>query len=93
MSNIGRIFIVLNLVLSAAFLGWALNALSTSKDLQQALADEQAVHKKDVEAKDGELQKLQGELTGVMEQTRTTREERDLAKADVERQKTNLEEL
>ena len=32
MSPIGRIFIVLNLLLSAAFLGWASNALGTSQD-------------------------------------------------------------
>jgi len=93
MSNIGRIFIVLNLVLSAAFLGWALNALSTSQDLTKALSEEKAAHAAAVQAKEAELSKLQVDLNGVMEQSRTTREQRDGLTAEVDRQKTQLEEL
>ncbi len=44
MSPIGRIFIVLNLILSAAFLGWAANALATTEDFKTQLTEEQAAH-------------------------------------------------
>ena len=44
MSPIGRIFIVLNLVLAVAFLGWASSALASSQDFKAQLADEEAAH-------------------------------------------------
>ena len=46
-----------------------------------------------VQGKEAELSKLQVDLNGVMEQSRTTREQRDGLTAEVDRQKTQLEEL
>jgi hypothetical protein len=93
MSPIGRIFIVLNLILAAAFLGWAANALATTdnyrEQLEQANADSAAA----IAAKDKEISDLNIANTGLSEQQRTHREERDQARAEVERQKTELTEL
>jgi chromosome segregation ATPase len=93
MSPIGRIFIVLNLILSAAFLGWAANALGTTKELKKELADAQAAHATALAAKDEELAKLDVDLKDVTEQQRTMREERDGIRAEADRLKTQVEEL
>jgi septal ring factor EnvC (AmiA/AmiB activator) len=93
MSPIGRIFIVLNLILSAAFLGWAANALGTTKELKKELADAQTAHATALAAKDDELAKLDVDLKDVTEQQRTMREERDGIRAEADRLKTQVEEL
>jgi len=93
MSPIGRIFIVLNLILSAAFLGWAANALGTTEELKQQIADEAAAHKTALEQKETELSQLTTNLNDVTEQQRQIREERDAVRAESERLKTQLDEL
>jgi hypothetical protein len=92
MSPIGRIFIVLNLILAAAFLGWASNALSTTEDYKQQLADANAEHTAAMEAKESELSKMQVDLNDVTRQQATFREERDQQKAEAERLRTQLDE-
>lgn len=92
MSPIGRIFIVLNLVLSAAFLGWASNALSTTEDYKTQLEDANKEHAAALEAKEAELSKMQVDLNDVTRQQATFREERDQQKADAERLRTQLDE-
>ena len=77
MSPIGRIFIVVNLVLAAAFLGWASNALSTTEDwkarAEKAKADMDAA----VAEKESEITDLQQAKNNADEQSRRFREERD----------------
>ena len=93
MSNIGRIFIVLNLILSAAFLGWAANALGKSEKYKDELAAAKKAHTDEIAAKDKELSDLQVQITGVTDQQRTFREQRDTFEAESNRLKTQLEEF
>jgi prefoldin subunit 5 len=93
MSPIGRIFIVLNLLLSAAFLGWAANALNNTESYKEQLAQARTEHEAALAAKDKELSDLQVNLNGVTEQQRTFREERDGSRAEADRLKTQLDEL
>ena len=44
MSAIGRIFLVLNLILAALFLGWASTSLATSAEYKQKYEDEERAH-------------------------------------------------
>ena len=55
MSPIGRIFIVLNLILSAVFAGWAANNLTASENFKQQLADSQSQIDALTAEKDGEI--------------------------------------
>ena len=93
MSPIGRIFVVLNLILSAAFLGWAANALSTTNDWRKKYSDEQAARAADVAKKDEELSRLGVELKGVTEQQRQFHSERDQKSAEADTLRRELEEL
>jgi len=93
MSPIGRIFIVLNLILSAAFVGWAASALEKTEQYKKQLADEKTASAAAIEAKDRELSDLQVQLNGVTDQQRTFREQRDGFEAESNRLKTQLDEL
>lgn len=62
MSSIGKIFVVLNLVLAAAFVGWAANAVSTSGDWMKKYNDAVAVAGKSKLDLDEELKKVRAEL-------------------------------
>ncbi|HEX6884128.1 MAG TPA: hypothetical protein VF530_12180 [Planctomycetota bacterium] len=93
MSPIGRIFIVLNLILSAAFLGWAANALQKTEKYKEDLAAAKKVHADELAAKEKELADLGIELNGVKDQQRTFREQRDGFEAESGRLKTQLDEL
>lgn len=93
MSPIGRIFIVLNLILSAAFLGWAANALQKTEEYKKQLTEAQAKHADELAAKEKELSDLGVELNGVKDQQRTFREQRDGFEAESNRLKTQLDEL
>jgi len=93
MSPIGRIFVVLNLILSAAFLGWAANALSTTQDWKKKYTDEQTARAADVAKKDEELSKLGVELKTVTEQQRQFHSERDQKAAEADTLRRELEEL
>jgi chromosome segregation ATPase len=93
MSPIGRIFIVLNLILSAAFLGWAANALEKTNKYKDELAAAKKAHADEVAGKEKELSDLQVQLSGVTDQQRTFREQRDGFEAESNRLKTQLDEL
>jgi len=93
MSPIGKIFIVLNLILSAAFLGWASNALKKTQAYTDDAAKAKTEHEAAIAAKEAELSALQVSLNGVTDQQRKHREERDTAQTEADRLKTQLEEL
>ena len=93
MSPIGKIFIVLNLILSAAFLGWAANALEKTRTFEADAKKAAEEHAAAIAAKEKELSDLQVSLNGVTDQQRKHREERDTIQADADRLKTQLEEL
>ena len=79
MSPIGRIFIVLNLVLAVAFLGWASSALAAGQDFKAQLKAEKAAHEatkaelgKEIEGltlrsetAEGDLSRTSGELSNL----------------------------
>lgn len=91
MSPIGRIFIVLNLILSAFFLGWASTALSTTEDWKQKHADEVQAHADAVAAKDTEISDLQQDNNNLSEAQRTFREARDQVQTLADNLQTQLE--
>jgi hypothetical protein len=93
MSPIGRIFIVLNLILSAAFLGWAANALEKTQAYKQQLADEKKAHEEAQAAKTKEVEDLVVKLNAATDTQRTFREQRDGFEAESNRSKTQLDEL
>ena len=65
MSPIGKIFIVINLALSAAFLGWASNVVATSQDWKTKHNEAVAECDTKVENYKGELSDLRTELSAV----------------------------
>jgi len=77
MSPIGRIFIVLNLVLSAFFLGWASTALATTEDWKGKHAEAEQAMAEAVAAKDAEISDLTIAKNDASEGQRKFREERD----------------
>jgi hypothetical protein len=92
MSPIGRIFIVLNLILAALFLGWASHALGTTENYRTLLAEEETAHKATEVAAAEEKDQLDTTINALEDQTRATREERNLLQADKERLETQLSE-
>ena len=93
MSNIGKVFIILNLILSAAFLGWAANALSHAEDYKAQLAAEKKAGADALAAKQKEVDDLTVEKNAVTDQQRQFREQRDASQTEADRLKTQLEEL
>ena len=63
MSAIGRIFLVLNLVLAAVFLGWASTSLATTADYKKKFDDEVRAHGQTQALMDTEKSALQAEVT------------------------------
>src|SRR5262245_15409939 len=93
MSTIGKVFIILNLLLSAGFLGWSANALSHAEDYKAQLAAAKKSSEEALAAKQKELDDLTVEKNAVTDQQRQFREQRDTAQTEADRLKTQLEEL
>jgi DNA repair exonuclease SbcCD ATPase subunit len=93
MSNIGKVFIILNLLLSAGFLGWAANALSHAEDYKTQLASAKKASEEALAGKQKEIDALTVEKNAVTDQQRQFREQRDSAQTEADRLKTQLEEL
>lgn len=93
MSPIGRIFVVLNLILSAAFFGWAYNALSTTDNYKQQLDEAKTAHTAELAKKDEEISKLTVDLNGATEQQRQFLSERDQKTAEADGLRRELDEL
>ena len=58
-----RIFLVLNLILSALFVGWAANALSTSEEYKKQFDDEVAAHATTTSEAEASANDLRAELS------------------------------
>lgn len=93
MSTIGKVFIVLNLLMSAAFLGWAANAVATNQDFKTQLEQEQAARKAEKEDLEGQLATSRANATaqeaGKVDAIRQV-EDRD---ATIDRKETELRDL
>ena len=92
MSPIGRIFIVLNLVLAAAFLGWAANALGTTDDFKSQLADKVAELDKFRTEKEAEIGDLNQDIANLQNTERSLAQQRDLNAQEVQSLTTQLAE-
>jgi predicted nucleic acid-binding Zn-ribbon protein len=90
MSPIGRIFLVLNLILSAVFLGWASNVLATSQDYKTQLSDKQAEWETERTALETELSDIRAQLNVAENTASTARAERDNLKAENDRNSGDL---
>lgn len=91
MSAIGRIFLVLNLILSALFLGWASSMLSTSDNYRTQLDDEKAAHAVTTSETTAFADDLKVQLTTAQSGAATARNERDDAVLLAEGYKADLE--
>lgn len=79
MSPIGRIFLILNLILSAVFLGWASNVLATSQDYKgRAEAAEASLETTQAELEE-QISELNTQLAAEEAAKSKFREERDQA--------------
>jgi predicted nucleic acid-binding Zn-ribbon protein len=92
MSAIGRIFVILNLVLAAAFVGWAATSLAKGSEWMKQYDTEKAAH----EATKAELQKQLDDRQNTLNAERTQkdkfREERDGFQSERDRLTKDLEE-
>ncbi|HKB14815.1 MAG TPA: hypothetical protein VKF62_02065, partial [Planctomycetota bacterium] len=90
MSSIGRIFIVVNLVLSAAFLGWAGAVLAKSDQFKQKYEAEQKAHRDTKAQLEALLDKTKQERDETKQSLATVREERGRFEGDVDRLQKDL---
>lgn len=91
MSAIGRIFVILNLVLAAAFVGYASTSLAKGSSWKKQYEDEAKAHAETKSLLDADKSKLQTELNterGLKEQYMT---QADAAKAEADRNAADLE--
>lgn len=88
MSPIGRIFIVLNLVLSAVFLGFASNNLAASQDFKRQLEDKTSELETYTEKMEGEAADFTAKVSSLESSGSALREQRD----DFEAEKNRLEQ-
>lgn len=93
MSPIGRIFIVLNLLLSGLFVGWAASNLANAEDYQKQLADKETELATVTAEKDDQIAGLVSEKSNFEERAGEMREERDRLKEENERLKNQLSKL
>jgi len=77
MSAIGRIVIVLNLLLAAAFMGYAASMLESTNNYKQEIADLKAQTATDIAAKDESISSLEATGKTLNDEKRDFREERD----------------
>lgn len=90
MSSIAKIFIVVNLLLSALTLGWASTHLGVAENYKTQLADAQGAAATMEEAKDAEISGLRGEVGEIEASRDNVRSELDQAVAMRERNASDL---
>jgi len=79
MSPIGRIFLVLNLILSAAFLGWASNSLAQTEDFKTQLNTAKTEAQEQADELEAQIENLNTELKAKQQEASDFRTERDNA--------------
>ena len=92
MSAIGRIFVIFNLVLAAAFVGWAATSLAKGSEWMQRYQDEQAAHEATRTEMQAQIDDLRNNLNTERDQKDRFREERDGAQAERDRLAKDLDE-
>jgi hypothetical protein len=92
MSAIGRIFVILNLVLAAAFVGWAATSLSKGSEWMKQYQTEQTAHAATKTELQAQIEERQTNLNTEREQKDRFREERDTLQAERDRLTKDLEE-
>lgn len=90
MSPIGRIFLVLNLILSAVFLGWASNSLAQTEDFKVQLAEANKMSAAEKVQLEGEIEDLKTRLRAKEQEASDHREQRDRAQDTVNSLETQL---
>lgn len=90
MSPIGRIFVVVNLVLAAAFLGWAGAVLAKSDQFKKQYLEEVAKHATTKTEKDSRINTVTGERDEARTSLAAIREERTRYQGEADRLKGEL---
>lgn len=90
MSPIGRIFLVLNLILSAAFLGWASNSLAQTENFKQKLTQKETELADAKKASEAEIADLNTQLRSKTQEASDRLQERDGARDESNRLQTSL---
>lgn len=90
MSAIGRIFLILNLVLAAAFLGFASNQLSQQTNATQSLANERSAHEATKKSLGEQVSALTTQVNQLKTDTSSLRDERDQQKLLADRNGQDL---
>jgi hypothetical protein len=91
MSSIARIFIVLNLLLTALVLGWASNLMSADQNWKEQHAALELSSNEALAGKDAEITTLNTEIASLKESSGRLREEREAAALARDRNKSDLE--
>ncbi len=93
MSTIGKIFTVLNLILAAAFLGWAAHALNVNQEWRQKWEKTVADTAKEKQAVDAELASTKAKLTAADKDLQARMSERDTLKNEKDRLEASVADL
>ncbi len=92
MSAIGRLFIILNLALAAAFLGWASMALAKGDEFRTKYEDEVSAHEATRTELEESVAGLRAEVAELERGREGLRAERDQEKDRADRNKSDLDE-
>ncbi|MBM3976895.1 MAG: hypothetical protein FJ299_07895 [Planctomycetes bacterium] len=91
MSSIGKIFTIVNLVLAAAFLGWAISALNTANNFKADLEKAETQIKTLTASKDGQINELSAKVANATDALSKAISERDGFKAQNENLRTEVD--
>ncbi|MEE8467873.1 MAG: hypothetical protein V3T22_05430 [Planctomycetota bacterium] len=92
MSPIGKIFIVLNLFLAVAFLGWAAANLSNAQDYKTQLESEQTAHAQTKDDLSTQLESVTNDRNQFETELASMRGDRDSVSAERDRNKRDLDD-
>jgi hypothetical protein len=92
MSNIGKVFVIVNLVLAAAFVGWAAKELKTSDEWRAKFTAEETAHKATAAKLNGQVDDLTTQLGGEKARVQAVTSERDEQKNRADRLSAELDD-
>jgi hypothetical protein len=90
MSAIGRVFLILNLILAATFLGWASTALASRANLSEKLTAEKDAHAKTKTTLEAEISALRTDLNQEKDAKETARRELDVKQESLRNKEAEL---